>query len=161
MNNSKHREPANYVVTSQTFNGGESFSFDGITQFDFESVDSQADRLRELLESGKSLNDIAIKVINDAKREVMAEVLLKLLLLLSDSKDLKADIELLISASGLGIRTESDSKIAERLGISRQVFSARKQVLLKKLGLTPPAHSKSETACNEYKLTNPTKYGLN
>jgi len=117
-------------------------------------LDTVEDEIRESLINGETIPDIATRIIAHSRRELLSELLVKLLVVLADSDNLKLDVEILISAAGLPLRDESDSSIAQKFGILRQTFSARKKSLMKKLGLNPPPHSKSESACREYSLGN-------
>ena len=97
---------------------------------------------------------MSLAIVCEAKRQAAAEVLLRLLDILGNSRHIKLDIEVLISSAGLGLRNVSDSAVAKSLNVSRAVFSARKIVLMNKLQINPPAHSKSLAARETYKLTN-------
>jgi hypothetical protein len=126
-------------------------------------LDTVEDELRESLESGAEVNfkDLASALVLRAKRDILGELLVRLLVLLSSSENVKYDIEVLISAAGLPIRDEPDSAIAARFGQSRQAFSARRKTLMERLGLTPPPHSKSLKACEAYKDLNRRNATLN
>jgi hypothetical protein len=130
-------------------------SVEGVEYVDYsEACDSLEDKLRQRLADGGDIRDIVIEHFGEVKRQLLAEILVQLLSTLLDSSDIKLDLEILVSAAGIGLREQPDSVIAQRFGMIRQTFSARKKALLKKLNLTPPAHSKSKTACNVYKITN-------
>lgn len=126
-------------------------------------IDTVEDELKESLESGAQVNvkDLASLLVSRAKREMLGELLVRLLVLLSESDNVRLDIEVLISAAGLPIRDEPDSAIAARFGQSRQAFSARRKALMERLGLTPPPHSKSLRACEAYKHQNRRNGNLN
>lgn len=119
-------------------------------------MDTVEQQLAEAIESDTqpNLRDLALNLIGRAKREIMADVLVKLLVLFSESDNVKLDTEVLIAASGLPLRDVPDSEIAKSFGMTRQAFGARKKALMKKLDLAPPLHSKSLAACAEYTLTN-------
>jgi hypothetical protein len=154
----------NYVTTPASSSShcriydesGEGFDIEAIEQPpDFADViDTFEDRLREASEAECNFKDLAISIFNEQKRQLLCELLVKLLALLIDSDDIKLDLNILIAASDLKIVTQNDSAIAKSFGISRQCFSARKRTLLKKLGMNAPQHSKSATASEVYKLTN-------
>ncbi len=119
-------------------------------------IDTFEDRLNQAIQDGTECNirDLAVALFNEQKRELLCELLVKLLALLVDSKDIKLDLNILIAASDLKLVSANDSAVAKSFGISRQTFSARKRALLKKLGMNPPQHSKSAAASEVYKLTN-------
>lgn len=119
-------------------------------------IDSLEDEIREAIESGARIDfrEVASRLVNQSERAVMRQLLVRLLIVLGDSKNVRADIELLISCAGLSLRDIPDLEIAAKLGLTRQAFSARKKALMKKLDLAPPAHSKSLSACREYQLSN-------
>lgn len=117
-------------------------------------IDTLTDNLRDAVANGKPLRDVSLALVSEARRQASGEILLRLLDILGNSKNVRLDIEVLISSAGLGLRDCSDSSIAKSLNVSRAVFSARKIVLMDKLQITPPAHSKSLAAREVYKLTN-------
>jgi len=126
-------------------------------------IDTVEDELKESLESGGDVNikDLASSLVVRAKREMMGEILVRLLCVLSGSDNLALDVECLISAAGLKIRDEPDSAVAAKFAQSRQAFSARRKALMERLGLTPPPHSKSLRACETYKHQNRRNGNLN
>jgi len=119
-------------------------------------IDTIEDELRENLAAGRDVNikDLASSLVVRAKRDMLGELLIRLLCILSESDNVQLDIEVLISAAGLKIRDEPDAAISARYGLMRQTFSARKKALMERLGMSPPPHSKSLEACETYKQTN-------
>jgi len=150
--------PAATSGNAKVYDGEKAFHYDAISNApDFATlIDSFEDRIRQELADGGNIDfkDLAINFLNQSKRELLAELLVKLLALLRDSTDIRLDLEILLSCTDLKLSDEPDSAIAQRHGILRQTYSARKRALLVKLNLPPPAHSKSETACKTYQLTN-------
>jgi hypothetical protein len=151
--------PATSASHCRVFNEhGDGFEVEGVQEApDFsEIIDSFSDRLQQAIQDGTECNirDLSVALFNEKKRELLCELLVKLLALLIDSKDIKLDLNILIAASDLKIVSANDSAVAKSFGISRQTFSARKRALLKKLGMNPPQHSKSAAASEVYKLTN-------
>jgi hypothetical protein len=137
---------------------GKGFSIEAVQDApDFSAlIDTIEDELREGLANGTTINikDLASSLVVRAKRDMLGELLIRLLCILSSTDNIQLDIEVLISAAGLAIRDVPDSAIAAKYGLMRQTFSARKKALMEKLGMNPPPHSKSLEACETYKDTN-------
>jgi hypothetical protein len=115
-------------------------------------IDSLEDQLREARKD-ENLRDLIHDMVENSRCKLMAEILLKLICLLGDADDIRLQLEVLISASGLSLRNEADSAIAARFGLTRAAFSARKRTVMRELGLQNLS-SKSPAACATYRLTN-------
>ena len=137
---------------------GNGFSLEAVTSPpDFAALlDTVTDELLESMLSDRDINikDLATALVAKAKREIMGEVLMRLLCILGDSDNIQLDIECLISCVGSNLRDIPDSSVASKYSQSRQAFSARKKSLMRRLDLSPPPHSKSLRACETYKKLN-------
>jgi len=122
-------------------------------------IDSLEDILRERLAEGAPIDgvieDIMSEQLAERRREIYAEMLLKILLRIADSSNPKLDIEDLIAASGLPLRQGiSHTEIAKKHGITRACFSARVKAMLKTLNLITPRACKAPDTKETYKLSN-------
>lgn len=130
-------------------------------------LDSLEDIIRERLSLNQPIDDILRDLLEEQVEEergkIFSEVLIKILLLIANSTNPKLEIEVLIQAANLSSLREglSHRYIAEELcGVSRQVFSARVQKVIKELNLKNPRACKSEEAKDKYRRGNQRKYDL-
>lgn len=135
---------------------GTGFTIEAVTTPNMgDIIDSLEDNLEQAIAENIPLKDIVLDLINTTRIELLSELLLKLLVILKDSDHIRRDISILVSIAGLPIETRPDSQVAkEDFNMTRQTYSARKKQLEKKLNLKPSPASKSEKACNSYKLGN-------
>jgi len=155
--------PAKTQATARVYSpDGQGYSIEGTSEApDMAAIiDLTIEEIQEQLNSQNPvpLKDIVLHLINTSRMELMGELLIRLLSIFSKSENIRLDIACLISAASLPLESRSDSAVAEQdFHISRQAFSARRKVLMKRLNLQPIMQSKSAEACRTYSLTNKPK----
>lgn len=137
-------------------------SFDVITNVDFaEEIDTLQDRILEKIQNGEPIDEVINSLISDVtedvRRETLQEMLVKILMMISDSPKPKLTIDLLMVASGMPMEI-SYTKLADKHGVTKQVFSKKLQNLLKQLNLNRPRASKREETNESYRASNCRKY---
>lgn len=133
---------------------------------DFTTLDTAEEIIKERLQKNEPIEDVLREVVENAveeeRREIMAEVLLKILMIIKDSNNPLLEVEVLIEAAGLPLREgKTQSEIAASHGITRAAFSARVQKMLKKFNLNPPRTCKRVSTKDTYRLTNVRKQRIN
>lgn len=117
-----------------------------IIQMPDEYEDSLEDIVRERLAKGEDIRDIFEEIVEEKRMEIAQENLLKLLIILKDSKSPARTMDVLLVSCGLSAlcSEDSDTALAKKHGITKQAFSVQVRNMTKELQVRRARHLKRD-----------------